>query len=490
MFQCGQDFILAHGQDLVASERESAPHLSDFGSTPMSRTRLCSAYLGPVDVRVREAGIDSYLLSGPVILKNGFVVECTVIDCDENNLKPLQNRYTAGQLRACKPVVIDLSANRVSYLTLLSCEFRLAQHRSNVEDEAFYLKMLLDVDITRPEERALRGTHPELSFLAVRTEPEWKLIRRLQAISSAALVQLAPVDALLHMQNTQLFMSELAGVHGLLGKPQHFSLTNVKHLDSAIFTGDYMLTSGDPSSYYPILTSDGAGHEYGHAFVAHMAGLHYQGHGAALSEGFADIIGCCYENFLMCSTTCRDLVNRDDNAWLTGEDLGVSMPHLRNFENPHRARQPAKFKEAPFYINPASRHDAGGGHANSGIILRIFFYCVQIRNVPLGEAFRLFMKVLRDLNPDADLLDFRDALLARGSVAGHWDICMEALQKADLGLMAVSDQPGKLGACDSPAAPNPKAKRQRLDQPAAPKTKRQRVCHSLLSCCRTSEEPK
>jgi hypothetical protein len=219
------------------------------------------------------------------------------------------------------------------------------------------------------------------------------------------------------------------------------SLHNVKRLDNAYFTGEYMVYGNGSSTFCPLTTVDITGHELGHSIVQSTCGLEYRGHSGALNESFADIFGSTFEFYLYNkfnenADTLDDI--KGSPNWEIGEMCGKSIPFLRNMADPEQCEipQPKTFK-GRYWADPNSSEDGGGVHTNSGVSNYCFYLIASKVGVQL--ALKIFYDCLLKLNKDASYIDYRDTLMNSGTKFGCRDICSETLDKVGLVGSVVSD---------------------------------------------------
>lgn len=135
--------------------------------------------------------------------------------------------------------------------------------------------------------------------------------------------------------------------------------------------------------------------------------------------------------------------NKDDDLegkgdWLLGEDIGKSIPYLRNMANPDKAKypQPRQYKGDNWADPNDEKSDYGGVHINSGISNRCFF--LMSKNIGLFRALRLWFRTLQDLGPTSSFIDFRDQL-CKNAFKWEKNKVNESLNKVGLTKSAVSD---------------------------------------------------
>jgi Zn-dependent metalloprotease len=259
-------------------------------------------------------------------------------------------------------------------------------------------------------------------------------------------------------------------------------ITGLANVDNAFFTGEYMVFGNGEKQFYPLVSADVVGHEFTHGLVQGLAGLIYKGHSGALNEHISDVMAVCYESWMYHKYNENE--SKDDDLlgsadWLMGEDLGVTMPYLRNFQDPEKAQQPKRYK-GKFYMDPNSNFDSGGVHVNSGIWNHCFFKVCAERQVPMSKALTLWMLALRNMRKDSNFMHFRDLLLhfSSGEVGLCSIVMRQCLDAVGMTADAISDQRGDDGITfpAMPTLPKP------APVPAQPTTTPQCTGTVLVSC--------
>jgi len=140
--------------------------------------------------------------------------------------------------------------------------------------------------------------------------------------------------------------------------------------DNAFWNGSVMVY-GKGSSYNPLTTVDITGHEIGHAYMEHTAGLVYQKESGAMNESFSDIWGTCVENFVNVNYG----LNKD--LWNLGSEIGTTF---RSMSSPKTYGQPDTYQGTNWVsvtsCSPSNNNDQCGVHTNSGVGNHYFYILV------------------------------------------------------------------------------------------------------------------
>jgi Zn-dependent metalloprotease len=219
------------------------------------------------------------------------------------------------------------------------------------------------------------------------------------------------------------------------------SVHNVKNLDNAFFTGDYMVYGDGGRTFVEMGKADVIAHELGHGIVKSTANLEYKGHSGALNEHMSDVLGVCFEFWLYNKynkneSKSDDISGRSD--WLIGEDVGKEIPYLRSMRDPENAAspQPSVYK-GRFWSDPNNMDlDLGGVHINSGVPNKCFF--LAAKKIGLFRTLKTWFRALNKLTTHSNFMDFRDTIKSC-TKPKHMDSIIEALNDVGLTTEALSD---------------------------------------------------
>jgi bacillolysin len=186
---------------------------------------------------------------------------------------------------------------------------------------------------------------------------------------------------------------------------------SVKHAGASYepTTGQLVFGDGDDSTIKLVGMSsafDVVVHEYFHGVTAIESGLVYKNESGALNEAVSDVFAALFE--------AETLKGDDANAWVIGETV-AKRRWVRNMRNPADAEtnQPRHMKE---FVK--TTQDAGGVHANSGIINHAAYLMtkggtnlVSRIGVPVGIGIDKSFKLWKQLSTEHFLsgTTFRDA---------------------------------------------------------------------------------
>jgi Zn-dependent metalloprotease len=122
------------------------------------------------------------------------------------------------------------------------------------------------------------------------------------------------------------------------------------YTNNAYWNGEGLnFADGDGVNWRPFSGAlDVVAHELGHGVTEYTAGLIYAHQSGAINESYSDVWGA--------------MLDRDD--WLLAEDIAISVPYMRNMQNPPAAGDPGHIDDY-FYLDISV--DNGGVHSNSGI---------------------------------------------------------------------------------------------------------------------------
>jgi hypothetical protein len=454
-FQCGKARQDAGTLPLAKPLQQLTHGLVSSNSTANKpiEIKVFSGYLGEVKLKMDGEGNNLNLIA-KVNLGKEHDILVKVIDATTNALRPLEMRYSENYLQMCRPATIDLTANRAHYLALMTFGQAIARRESDKDKENVATYEIEQLQSDAGEVEFARARHPMMKFAHLMTLAQLKKARGI------CLVALCPVDALFHMQEFLQFLYSSTSEVGILGKKELICISGLPNVDNAFFTGDYMVLGNGEKQFYPLVSADVVGHEFTHGLVQGLAGLIYQGHSGALNEHFSDVMGVCYESWLYQKYNQNE--SKEDDIlgtadWLMGEDLGVTMPYLRNFQDPELAQQP-KFYKGKFYMDPNGNFDNGGVHVNSGLWNHCFFKVCAEKRVPMSKALTLWMQALRNMSNNSNFMHLRDLLIHFSSEEPQLhSVIRQCLDAVGMTTEAQSDQKGDANiAFPMPALPKPK----------------------------------
>ena len=220
--------------------------------------KIHSAYLGEINVDVYDTG-NGYAALQTVVsgINNGPAIFVKTLDVQVHSLYPDKYQYDIRYLSQVQPTFIDIKKAEKNYKTIQELEAK---------------KKMLEV------------TDKKLEYY------DQKRLHEAYIYNNA-------VDIHFNTCNYLDFLHKYTGQNNVINNNVLISLHNVKKLDNAFWTGEYMVYGNGDNMFYPLGTIDIGGHEAGHGLVQSAAGLKYQGHSGALNESFADVIGVCFEFF-------------------------------------------------------------------------------------------------------------------------------------------------------------------------------------------------
>ena len=393
--QCGQSFYHLHSQTngLLEPVNELGTHVNSNIKNETTVT-LYTSYLGPVLVTGERIDSENIGLESQHKINNNNTVRVKVVDAVEHNINH-QLRYPLNNLRPLKAKVINIEKNKYYYiLTQMAMEkILLCQGRpsDSVSEEIERLSTSEFISL-------YENTYPEL-FTQVVNKP----LSKYKKIYQEVVKYNSPVDIIFCTCNYLDFLYEKTQMISVNKLDTLISVSGVPKLDNAYFTGQYMMYGAGDKMFYPLTAADVIGHELSHGLVSGTANLEYKGHSGALNESFADVVGVMFEFWLY--DKYPQLHGKED--WMVGEDLGMTRPFLRSFENPEGGNQPSLY-QGKHYLNPNSEMDFGGVHINSGITNHCFYLMSQEKDK--YTMFSHFINCLLELTKRSNFMDFRDTL--------------------------------------------------------------------------------
>lgn len=374
-------------------------NLSTTFSSSYKKKWLYTAYLGRVLVKV-----------GVTNDKKKFNMECKgvgnmpdiiVREVDATSSRiDLNTRSSLSQLSHKPPAVIHVRENKETFFKIQKMEAQRAIEEKD-NDGLILRQTALD---------KFAVLEPKLSKLFERQHANIKYnpesLRALYVKNSVVDIHF---NTILYLEFLQEQLKRPSINNGKL----LLSLFNIPVLDNAFFTGEYMVYGNGKDAFYPLSSTDVAGHELGHGLVQATAGLEYQGHSGALNESFADVLGVSFEFWLYKKFNKDKNKNNDilgESDWLIGEDIGKTLKYLRNMMDPNKAQNPQpKTFQGQYWMDPNGQPDYGGVHVNSGISN----YCFYLLSEKIGKEVSLpiFYNCLLKLSRNSDFIHFRNTLL-------------------------------------------------------------------------------
>ena len=431
--QCGQSFYHLHSQTngLLEPVIELGNHVNPVIKNETS-VMLYTSYLGPVLVTGERIDSKNIGLETQHKINNNNTVRVKVVDAVEHNINH-QLRYPLNNLRPLTSKVVNIEKNKDYYiLTQMAMEkILLSEGRPSdkMREEIERLKTSGFISL-------YENIYPEL-FKHGCSES----VSKYKKIYQEVVKQNSPVDIMFCTCNYLDFLYEKTQMVSVNKLDTLISVSGVPKLDNAYFTGQYMMYGAGDKMFYPLTSADVIGHELSHGLVNGTANLEYKGHSGALNESFADVAGVMFEFWLY--DKYPELHGKED--WMVGEDLGMTRPFLRSFENPEQGNQPSSY-QGKNYLNPNSEMDFGGVHINSGIPNHCFYLMSQEKDK--YTMFSHFINCLLDLSKHSNFMDFRDTLKR---VSHNDPIIQKALDTVGFTDSAVTDYGKQPIPCPSPS---------------------------------------
>ena len=376
--------------------------VTDIPFTNVYKTvQLYTAYLGQVSVRVGETKDANKVLMECKGVGSASDIIIRELDAEVSRIDP--NANSSLRLLSSKlPAVVDIAENKETFYQIQHAELQKAFASGNQTSITQHQKALGKFYIAEPK-------------LSNQFTRKYANVKFSDEQLRALYVKCCVVDIHFNTSCYLDFLQDKLKRPSINNEKLLISVYNVKNLDNAFFTGEYMIYGNGDKMFYPLSCIDVTGHELGHGLVQATAGLNYEGHSGALNESFADVLGTSFEFWLYKKFNKDDNPNNDilgDADWLIGEDISASIKYLRNMRDPDKAEmsQPASF-QGQNWANPNNMsHDEGGVHINSGISNKCFTLLSD--TVTIDTALAIFYNCLLKLHPGSDFIDFRDTLLS------------------------------------------------------------------------------
>jgi hypothetical protein len=360
---------------------------------------LYTAYLGRVRVKV-----------GTTSNKRKFNMECKgvgsasdivvrEIDSITSRIDP-NARSTLVQLANKPPAVVDIRENKETFYKIQKMEAERAIAEKDYDGLTLRQSTLDKFSLLEPN----LSKYFNRLYANIKYDPEE--LRALYVKNSVVDIHF---NTILYLE----FLQEKLNRPSINNGKLLLSVFNIPELDNAFFTGEYMVYGNGKDAFYPLTSTDVAGHELGHGLVQATAGLEYQGHSGALNESFADVLGVSFEFWLYKKFNSDDNKNNDilgESDWLIGEDIGKTLKYLRNMMDPTKAQNPQpKTLRGQYWLDPNGQPDYGGVHVNSGVSN----HCFYLLSEKIGQepALSIFYNCLLKLSRNSDFIDFRNTLV-------------------------------------------------------------------------------
>lgn len=370
-------------------------------ATSYKTVQLYTAYLGRVSVRVGVSSDPNNVLmeckgdgsASDIIIRE---IDAEVARVDPNTMPQLRS------LASKPPAIINITENKETFFQIQKMELQRAIQEGNQQGITQHKKTLDKFSLLEPE-------------LTYKLENKYSNVKFNGDQLRALYVKNSVVDVHFNTTLYLQFLQEKLNRPSINNSKLLLSICNVRDLDNAFFTGEYMVYGNGKDAFYPLSGIDVGGHELGHGLVQSTAGLEYQAESGALNESFADVLGTAFEFWLY------KIFNEDEDKendlqgeadWLIGEDIGATMKYLRSMSKPESAQQPSKYK-GNFWVDTrdtSDRNDYGGVHSNSGVGNHCFYLLSQ--KVGIDIALPLFYNCLVKLNRRSDYSQFSSTLLS------------------------------------------------------------------------------
>ncbi len=370
-------------------------------ATGYKTVQLYTAYLGRVSVRVGVSPDPNVVLMECKGSGSGSDIIIREIDAEVARVDP----NTMPQLRMLsskQPAVVNIADNKETFFQIKTMELQRANQEGNQQSITQHKKTL----------DKFRRIEPDLSY---QLERKYSNIKFNGDQLRALYVKNSVVDVHFNTTLYLQFLQEKLNRPSINNSKLLLSICNVRDLDNAFFTGEYMVYGNGKEAFYPLTSIDVGGHELGHGLVQSTAGLEYQSESGALNESFADVLGTAFEFWLYkIFNTDEDKENdlQGESDWLIGEDIGKTMKYLRSMSNPESAKQPSKYKGLHWVDtrDTSDKNDYGGVHSNSGVGNHCFYIVSQ--KLGIETALSLFYNCLIKLNRRSDYTQFSSVLLS------------------------------------------------------------------------------
>ncbi|KAL3874098.1 hypothetical protein ACJMK2_037160 [Sinanodonta woodiana] len=145
--------------------------------------------------------------------------------------------------------------------------------------------------------------------------------------------------------------------------------------ENAFWNGNNSTFGDGGEDLYPLTSLDVIGHEIGHGVTEQGSDLMYFGEMGGVNEAFSDMLGEAAEEYLRWS----DLV--------VGRDISKTVDSMRSFEIPENDNSSVSHvKDFTTDMDP---------HFSSGVFRRAFYVMVKQKDIPIKDAFRVFLHANR-----------------------------------------------------------------------------------------------
>lgn len=146
-------------------------------------------------------------------------------------------------------------------------------------------------------------------------------------------------------------------------------------MENAYWDGEYCSFGDGYNRFYPFTELDIVAHEIGHGVTEFSSDLEYYGESGGINEAFSDIMGEAAENYLLKSD------------FMTGYSIMKTEPYLREFQRPERDNNSISHVD--------DMHSYMDVHYSSGIYRRIWYVVVKEEEMPIRDAFTVFLHANR-----------------------------------------------------------------------------------------------
>ena len=252
--------------------------VTDIPFTNVYKTvQLYTAYLGQVSVRVGETKDANKVLMECKGVGSASDIIIRELDAEVSRIDPNANpslRLLSSKL----PAVVDIAENKETFYQIQHAELQKAFASGNQTSITQHQKALGKFYIAEPK-------------LSNQFTRKYANVKFSDEQLRALYVKCCVVDIHFNTSCYLDFLQDRLKRPSINNEKLLISVYNVKNLDNAFFTGEYMIYGNGDKMFYPLSCIDVTGHELGHGLVQATAGLNYEGHSGALNESFADVLG-------------------------------------------------------------------------------------------------------------------------------------------------------------------------------------------------------
>jgi hypothetical protein len=396
-------------------------------ATSYKTIHLYTAYMGRVSVNIGvSTDPNTVLMECKVGLSNITVRE---IDAETSRVDP----NTMPSLRSLSykpPAIVNIAENKETFYQIQLMELQKATQAGNQNSIIQHKKALEKFCILEP-------------VLSIQLKNRYANNIFDNEQLRALYVKCGVVDVHFNTCLMLQFLQEKLNRTSVNNGNILLSICNVKSLDNAFFTGEYMVYGNGKDYFYPLMGMDVCAHELTHGLVSSTAGLIYESESGALNESFADCIATAFEHWLyQIFNTDKDLENdlQGEADWLIGENLGITMKYLRDLRNPESMKQP-KIYRGKFWANTrdtSQQGDNGGVHINSGVGNHCFYLLSQKINIE--NALMIFYNCLLKLNSRSNYRQYSNTMYEMAPEKFKFAV-RECLKLVNLDPVIVSQPP-------------------------------------------------